>query len=153
VLCQINSLLLSLLVMACARHTASDVIAEIARCNPKTIEIRVTNRSMVDTLLISPERPNRQVDAKRCSVLLSTKAEEWIRPYGFTPDLVALKAGETRTFTVELRESLPRNCREWQVELEYTYILAREARVALGRNSLDFRHFVMGHQRIVRRGS
>lgn len=140
-----------ILLMSCARHSGPDVIAAVVQRAGGTIDLRLTNRSGASILLVSPTRPNRQLDEERCAVLLSTKVQEWIRPYAFTPELVELKAGEGRTFPVEVGEGALAKCRNWQVDVEYAYVPTKEARAAQQQNAADFHDYVLRHQQIARK--
>ena len=143
-----SRLVLVMLMASCARGYGSDVVADVAARGINKVDVRLVNQTGVDVLLISPTRPNRQLDQERCSVLLSTRVQEWVRPYDFTPDLVQISAGEVRTFSVELREDVPANCREWKVQLEYAYVPAKEGHEARKGRSSDFRGYVLENQRI-----
>src|SRR5687768_1100476 len=96
----VGRLALVILMLSCVMYPELDVVARVARRGVATIDIQLENGSSVDVLLISPKKPNRQLDEERCTLLLSTKVQEWILPYAFTPDLVEIKAGETRTVSV-----------------------------------------------------
>src|ERR1700759_3638178 len=139
-----------ILLMSCGNHVGPSVTAEIARRAGGMIDVRVTNRTDVNILLISPTRPDAQVDEAQCRVMLSTKVQEWIRPYAFTPDLVELKGGETRTFAVLRQEATIPKCGEWRVDLEYAYLRSNAARAAQQRKGADFRGYVLRHQQIAR---
>ncbi|HJQ35971.1 MAG TPA: hypothetical protein VKB93_02420 [Thermoanaerobaculia bacterium] len=112
------------------------------------VDVRITNRSASDIVLISPNIPNRQVDEERCTQLLSTKVQEWIQPYAFTPELVELKAGEAQTFAVEVQKGTLAECRDWRVDIEYAYVPSKEARAAQQQGTANFREYVLRHQQI-----
>lgn len=141
-------LVLVVLTVSCARGYGRDVVADVAARGPNTVAVRVVNQTGIDVLLLSPMRPNRQLDPGGCTLLLSTKVQEWVRPYDFTPDLVQIRAGEKRTFSVELREDVPANCRGWEIELEYAYVPAKEGSEARKGRASDFRGYVLENQRI-----
>jgi plastocyanin len=83
-------------------------------------------------------------------MLLSTKVQESIAPYAFTPELVEVGAGKTHTFLVELSERRSVKCREWKIDLEYAYLHAKEACDAKVLDAPNLRQYVLRHQQIAR---
>jgi len=145
---QPGAFVLTILLVSCAPGSGPDLVVAVVGRSVNTFNVEVVNRSSVDMLLISPTRPNRQLDPERCTLLLSTRVQKWIQPYAFTPDLVQIKAGEVKTLSLELREKVPPNCREWNINLEFAYVPAKEGREAHKRKSADFRGYVLENQRI-----
>lgn len=142
-----------MLVMSCAGELGTGVSAKVVGRNAGKVDVRISNDSGIAILLISPTKPNRQVDRERCSVLLSTRVQDWIRPYDFTPEVVEVESHENETFSIDLREDAPASCRSWEVKLEYAYVPAREGREVLKLGSSRFRSFVLGNQRMARMGT
>jgi hypothetical protein len=134
-------------MLGCGNHAGRDVVATAAK-RDDMIEVRLTNNTMTDILVISPNRPNREMDDQGCKLLLSTKVQEWIAPYAFTPELVQIDAGKSRTFLLEFSESRSAKCREVKIDVEYAYLHAKEARAAKLRDEPNFRQYVLSHQKI-----
>lgn len=134
-------------VASCTPRSA--VGARVVKRTRDAVGIRIVNRSAAQILVISPVRPNRQVDEDRCTILLSTKIVAWIQPYAFTPELIAIEDGAARTFSVPLRvETLPSRCHEWRVNLEYAYIEANDAAGVRRLSPEDLRAYVLRHQQL-----
>jgi hypothetical protein len=146
-------IILLILLVSCSRRAAPDVTAELMERGGGMVDVRITNGLASEAVLISPQSPNLLIDAERCTVVLSTKVAEWNRPYDFTPQLVAIKAGETRIFTVNASHAVPSKCGRWRFDLEYTYLAAREAREAARQDSVRFRGYVLRNQHLTARSS
>lgn len=144
---QFASVTCVILFMACVNHVSSVVTAEALRSDD-SVAVRVTNRTDAPVLLISPARPNLQFDEEKCTVLVSTKVQESIRPYAFTPHLVELKAGETKTFTVNVQGASVAKCRAWKLAVEYAYVASEGARTVQQQDDVALRGYVLRRQQI-----
>jgi hypothetical protein len=143
----------AVVVMTCTRSSEGVVRAEVTRRSADAIEVRVANNSPMNILLMSPASPNREADEKQCMLRLSTKIQEWIRPYAFTPDLIEVKAGSTYTVSVGRIPPTPATCTDWRVDLEYSYVEAKAALDARRIHSDDFRQYVLKHQQVAKMAS
>ena len=140
-----SKLWLAIFLIACT-HESGPAIVVAARRASGTVIVQVTNRSQSSVLLLSPSTPNRQIDNQRCTVFLSTKVQEFVLPYAFTPDLIELKPGRTATFPIQLDSEFRERCTNWQTSLEYAYVLTAAARPFERQDPMTFRAYVLQHQ-------
>ena len=132
---------------SCMHDSVGSVTARPGNVTRDHLQITVSNGSSDTILLIAPASPNRQVDEQRCTLLLSTKVQEWIRPYAFTPELVELNAGDVKAFSVKLEPSVLTKCPRLQVDLEYAFVRA-EAEAIRSKTRDELRAYLLKHQQI-----
>lgn len=132
------------------RQRQGRVEVTVISAESQAIVVGVANDSGNDVVLLSPATPSRMVNEDRCAVDLSTKIDERIRPFAFTPQLVTLRDGEKRQFRAALHPlRLSEACAHWRVVAEYAYIRPDEVDRFRGRAAEDFREYVLKNQQIV----
>lgn len=113
-----------------------------------TIEVR--NNSDEELVLLSPETPAREVDEAACHVKLSTRIDDRIRPFVFTPQLIAVRGGGEMQFRAVLHPLvIPEPCRDVLVSVEYAFVRPAEVELLRHKTSEDFRQYVLKNQRLV----
>lgn len=143
------AIIIALLSESCGERPR-EIEVNVVSVERGSIVLMVRNRSGEDVVLLSPATPSRQVDDERCTVWLSTKVDERLWPYAFTPQLVTVAAGSKKTFRASIHPlRLSKACRHWHITAEYAYIRPEAAKRFAGRPSEEFRRSVLRNQRLV----
>ncbi len=126
------------------------VSLHVVTAQKDAIVVRVRNDTEHDVVMLSPDSPSRQVDGKRCTVSLSTKVDDRVRPFAFTPRLITIQSGTEIEFRAAIHPyKVSTTCREWIVTAEYAYIRPEDVERFAGKASEDFRGHVLRNQQIV----
>jgi hypothetical protein len=137
-------MLASLFAAACAENRALTI--GVVAVQQDAVTLNVKNDSGRDLVLLSPAEPAREVDEARCAVRLSTKVDERIEPFAFTPRLITVRARTEMRIRAELRPlTIPASCKTVVVSLEYAFLRADE----VDKRGEDFRRYVLAHQQVV----
>lgn len=136
--------------VSCSNEGSAVLTVKVISATKDAITIKVRNNSGDDLVLLSPEAPAREVDKDACHVKLSTKVDDRIRPFAFTPQLVSVRGGsETQLRAVLLPLVIPESCADVLVSVEYAFIRPDEVERFRRKPSEDFRQYVLRNQRLV----
>ena len=142
-------MILAVLSESCGERPRN-IEVKVVAAEREAIVIGVRNHSRNDVVLLSPATPSRQVDEDKCAVYLSTKVDERIRPFAFTPQLITVPGGSETKFRASIHPlSLSKPCSRWHITAEYAYIRPDEVEKFAGRPSEEFRQYVLRNQQIV----
>ena len=131
-------MILALLSESCGERPGNVEIKVVA-AGWDSVVIGVRNHSRNEVVLLSPATPSRQVDEDKCAVYLSTRVDERIRPYAFTPELVTVTRGSEMKFRASNHPfRLSKRCGRWDVTAEYAYIRPDEVENFAARPSEEF---------------
>jgi len=133
---------------ACDKQPTS-LTVKVASASGDLVVVSVRNDSPRDVVLLSPMTPNRIVDPGACTLKLSTKLDDIIRPFAFTPELVILRSGAEQRFRVLLDPAyLPKTCDTWSVTTEYAYVNSDEIAGFRSKPSEELRQHILRNQHV-----
>jgi hypothetical protein len=126
------------------------VSVHVVAAHKDAIIIRIRNDTARDVVMLSPESPNRQVDEKRCTVRLSTKVDDRVRPFAFTPHLITVRRGTQLEVRAPLHPYELRTTRQkWLVTVEYAYVRPEDVERFAGKTTEDVREDVLHDQKTI----
>lgn len=145
---QIGFWLLILGAWKCADRTPT-VATIVMSAQRDSIVVEISNRTNGEIVLLSPGAPVRQLDEQTCAVRLSTVVDNLLRPFAFTPDLVTVRANESRRVRVPLAPlAVPIKCLNLKVTITYAYVSPAGIARFQDKTSEEFRQYVLRNQRI-----
>jgi hypothetical protein len=132
------------------KEQPDSIAVKVLSANTDAIVISVRNDSRKDIILLSPLTPNRTVDQDACTLRLSTKIDDIIRPFAFTPQLVAVRGRTEQRFRVLLHPvRLSTTCGAWHVMAEYAYVDSDLIERFSSPVSEEFRQHILRSQHLV----
>ena len=128
-----------------------DPAVAVVSARPDAVLVEWRNGSE-DIVVLSPGLPNQSRDEERCVVKFFGKIDENILPYAFTPELMAIRAGQhLRFYSAIFPPGLTSSkCPVWTIEAEYAYIDGADVEFFRRRDPEEFRQHVLKVQRVIR---